>query len=174
MEQRKLTESQQAVAQAAMALVRPVLAGFRRRYPTMRRAANLCDLESVAHMAIVRGAFGYDPSKGAMSTYFGTVIERALIKEVARAQKHGNREEARVSGPHGMEKWIRDGRGTDGRLMAALKKMPMQQRHLIEDRFLSRFPVKTLAEAYGCNRKTMAKRIDRALDVLWELSADLP
>lgn len=174
MASRRLTESQQAVAAQAMALVRPVLSGFWRRYPTMRRAAKLCDLESVACMAVVRGAFGYDPAKGAMSTYFGRVIERALVKEVAKEQRHSHREEALVSGPGGVERWIRDKRMTDGQLMAALRRMPMEQRHLIEDRFLSRFPVKALAVAHGCNRKTMVKRINRALDVLWDLAADLP
>ncbi len=83
-------------------------------------------------------------------------------------------DEALVSGPGGVERWIRDKRMTDGQLMAALRRMPMEQRHLIEDRFLSRFPVKAIAVAYGCNHKTMVKRINRALDVLWDLAADLP
>lgn len=167
---RRLTEDQQQIALQALEQVRPAIAGFLRQHPSMRRASRLSDLESIANMAVVRGAFSYDPQKGAIATYFGTVIKRALVKEVAKTQKNMAREESRA----GLEYVVRDRKLSKHQLLAALRQMPMKYRHLIEDRYLSRYTIQTLADAYGINRHTMAKRLHRALDMLWELAADLP
>lgn len=156
-----------------MALIPAAIKGFLRRHPCMRKDARRCDLYGAAQLAVVKASFTYDPSRGAMTTYYGTAITHELRREVKRHRRHrdtANQERQLEAAAADILIDV----SPDGPLVRALAGMPLVEKHLIEDRVFGRMTVTALARQAGVDPRTLAKRLRRALDELARRAQDLP
>lgn len=83
-----LTPEQQAIAEEAVRLIRPVYVAFHRRMPCLRAMMKVCDLEGAAQLAVCKAAKTYDPERGVgVSAYFSVAIKNAFLREIEREMK---------------------------------------------------------------------------------------
>jgi RNA polymerase sigma factor (sigma-70 family) len=161
------------MAERAVALVPAAIAAFLKSHPCLRKAAKLCDLHSAAMMAVCQASFTYDPARSQPTTYYGTAIRHALLKETGRVAKSRELDVRRIT----LEKAAAREKPTEeprNELLRTLATMGLEEKHLIEDRILSRQSLRSLAKAAGVDPRTIAKRLRRCLALLEKLSADLP
>ena len=170
---RRLTIEQQRFAEQAMACIPGAIRGFLRRHPCMRKDAKRCDLHSAAQLAVVNASFRYNPKRGAMSTYYGAAISHELAREVKRYRRHRDAlHQERDIEVAGIDALI--DLPLNAPLLKALAGMPLTDKHLIQDRVLSRATITSLARQAGIDPRTLLRRLKRALEELARRADDMP
>jgi RNA polymerase sigma factor (sigma-70 family) len=169
---RRLTQKQQATAEAAMRFIQPTIAVFVRRNPDLRPTIKRVDMESVAQVAVCMAAFTYNPTKSQPTTYFSSAIRHALYRAVLNQQKLDGRyiPTERIFEPEPNRHRTRQ----EMRAMRALRRLSAHDRTLLEDRLIEQVTLEQLSSEQGCDPRTIGKRVKRAIDRLRAAQDDLP
>lgn len=169
---RRLNARQQRYAELAMRFVQPSIAAFVRRNPDLRGVCRRVDLESVALQAVCLAALTYDESKSQPTTYFGSAIRHALYREVLQQQKQDGRyvPTERMLDPQPNRHRTRQ----EMRALRALRILSVYDRTLLEDRLIEQVTLEQLGLEQRLDPRTIAKRVQRAIDALRRAESDLP
>jgi RNA polymerase sigma factor (sigma-70 family) len=172
MKSRRLTERQKEWAEAAVKFVQPSIASWVKRNPDLRVTARRVDLESVAYTAVCVAALTYDPARSQPTTYFGSAIRHALYREVLSQQKRDGRyiPTERILDPVPNRNRTRQ----EMRALRALCCLSVADRALLEDRLVEQVTLEQLGKEQLCDPRTIAKRVQRAIDKLRRAEADMP
>ena len=172
MTQRRLTDTQQGYAEKAMPLVRMVIASYLKRHPDLVNVAFRCDLDGTAEQAVCLAALTYNPEKAGVSAYFSVAIHRAISKEVLARQTHERRMRTawNVCKPH-LNPHIER---MKHRAVKALQMLSPYEKQLLEDHLIEGVTLERLGREQDLDRRTIRKRIKRAIDRLREAEKDLP
>jgi RNA polymerase sigma factor (sigma-70 family) len=172
MKTRRLTERQRQEAENAIRFVQPSIASFIKRNPDLRVAAKRVDLESVAMTAVCMAALTYDRAKSQPTTYFGSAIRHALYREVLSQQKRDGRyiPTERILDPVPNRHRTRQ----EMRAMRALLMLSIADRALLEDRLIEQVTLEQLGLEQCCDPRTIAKRVQKALEKLRAAEDDVP
>ena len=162
--QRRLTEKQRASAEAALEIVPSAVRAFAARYPSYRRHLSCCDLRSTAEMAVVEASFTFDASKSQPTTYYGTAIRHALLKEVRRFQRSREGANERIS----LEKalGIRFTVDQQARAIASLRTLADYDRELIEAHVVEGRSLRSIGREQRRDWRTIKARLIRAYERL--------
>jgi RNA polymerase sigma factor (sigma-70 family) len=169
---RRLSTTQQAYAEKAMLLPRVVIASYLKRNPDLIDVANSCDLEGAAEQAVCLAALTYNPEKAGVSAYFSVAIHRAISKEIQARRNHERRmrtawEIAKPQlNPH-IERMKH-------RAVKALQMLSPYEKQLLEDHLIEGVSLDRLGREQDLDRRTIRKRIKRAIQRLREAEQDLP
>lgn len=162
--QRRLTAAQKVMAEQAMGLVPAAVRAFVAKHMCYARLLPRCDLVSVAQMAVCEASFTYDPAKSKPTTYYGTAIRHALLKEVRRLQRSRDCANERVDISTALTmKFTIDQRQ---RAIECLLAMPPEDRELIEAYVIEGKSLNSLGQRYGRDWRTVKQRLLRALERL--------
>lgn len=169
---RRLNSRQQRYAELAIKFVQPSIASFICRNPDLRPTARRVDLESVAMQAVCLAALTYDPDKSQPTTYFGSAIRHALYREVLQQQKLDGRyvPTERIMDPQPNRHRTRQ----EMRALKALRILSAYDRTLLEDRLIEQVTLEQLGLEQRCDPRTIAKRVQKAVDSLRRAESDLP
>jgi RNA polymerase sigma factor (sigma-70 family) len=169
---RRLTAKQQRTAADAMQFVQPGIATFVKRNADLRSSIKRVDLESVAYQAVCMAAFTYDPGKSLPTTYFGSAIRHALYRAVLDQQKQDGRyvPVEKILDPQPNRHRTRQ----EMRALKALRMMSAYDRDLLEDRLIEQVTLEQLSHEHACDPRTIAKRVQRAIDKLRNAESNLP
>lgn len=169
---RRLTAKQQRTAADAMQFVQPGIATFVKRNADLRSSIKRVDLESVAYQAVCMAAFTYDPVKSLPTTYFGSAIRHALYRAVLDQQKQDGRyvPVEKILDPQPNRHRTRQ----EMRALKALRMMSAYDRDLLEDRLIEQVTLEQLSHEHACDPRTIAKRVQRAIDKLRNAESNLP
>ena len=161
---RSLNPTQKARAEEALDLVPSAVRAFMARHPCYARLLPRCDLTSVAQLAVVEASFCYDPEKSKPTTYYGSAIQHALLKEVRRLQRSRDCANERVD----LAKALNLKGATDQRQQAVecLRLLPPEDRELIESHIVEGHSLMSIARKYGRDWRTIKQRLLRALGEL--------
>lgn len=172
MTQRRLTDTQQGYAEKAMPLVRMVIASYLKRHPDLVDVAYRCDLDGTAEQAVCLAALTYNPEKAGVSAYFSVAIHRAISKEVLARQTHERRMRTawNLCKPH-LNPHIER---MKHRAVKALQMLSPYEKQLLEDHLIEGVTLERLGREQDLDRRTIRKRIKRAIDRLREAEKDLP
>lgn len=169
MKKRRLNKKQQRLAEESMRFVGPCVASFVKKNPDLRSSIQRCDLESVAMQAVCLAALTYDATKSRPTTYFGTAIRHALYREVLGQQKQDGRYISIAD-----MLYDEDGKAQpDERALKALKNLSALDQVLLEDRLIEQVSFEKLGREHGCDPRTIAKRVRKAIDKLRMAECDL-
>jgi RNA polymerase sigma factor (sigma-70 family) len=170
--QRRLTDTQQGYAEKAMPLVRMVIASYLKRHPDLVDVAYRCDLDGTAEQAVCLAALTYNPEKAGVSAYFSVAIHRAISKEVLARQTHERRMRTawNLCKPH-LNPHIER---MKHRAVKALQMLSPYEKQLLEDHLIEGVTLERLGREQDLDRRTIRKRIKRAIDRLREAEKDLP
>jgi RNA polymerase sigma factor (sigma-70 family) len=155
-----------------MPLVRMVIASYLKRNPDLIDVANRCDLEGAAEHAVCLAALTYNPEKAGVSAYFSVAIHRAISKEIQARRNHERRmrtawEIAKPQlNPH-IERMKH-------RAVKALQMLSPYEKQLLEDHLIEGVSLERLGREQDLDRRTIRKRINRAIQRLREAEQDLP
>ena len=169
---RRLSTTQQAYAEKAMLLPRVVIASYLKRNPDLIDVANRCDLEGAAEQAVCLAALTYNPEKAGVSAYFSVAIHRAISKEIQARRNHERRmrtawEIAKPQlNPH-IERMKH-------RAVKALQMLSPYEKQLLEDHLIEGVSLERLGREQDLDRRTIRKRINRAIARLRDAEKDLP
>jgi RNA polymerase sigma factor (sigma-70 family) len=169
---RRLNARQQRYAELAVRFVQPSIASFVKRNPDLRATARRVDLESVALQAVCLAALTYKPEKSQPTTYFGSAIRHALYREVLQQQKQDGRyvPTERIMDPQPNRHRTRQ----EMRALKALRILSVYDRTLLEDRLIEQVTLEQLGLEQRCDPRTIAKRVQKAVDALRRAEGDLP
>lgn len=169
---RRLNARQQRIAQDAVRFVQPSIASFVKRNADLRASIRRVDLESVAMQAVCMAAFTYKAEKSLPTTYFGSAIRHALYREVLKQQQQDGRyvPVERILEPVPNRSRTRQ----EMRALRALRQMSAGDRDLLEDRLIEQVTLEQLSLEHGCDPRTVAKRVARAIAKLQKAESDLP
>ena len=172
MTQRRLTDNQQGYAEKAMPLVRMVIASYLKRNPDLVDVAHRCDMDGTAEQAVCLAALTYNPEKAGVSAYFSVAIHRAISKEVLARQTHERRMRSawNLCKPH-LNPHIER---MKHRAVKALQMLSPYEKQLLEDHLIEGVTLERLGREQDLDRRTIRKRIKRAIDRLREAEKDLP
>ena len=172
MTQRRLTDNQQGYAEKAMPLVRMVIASYLKRNPDLVDVAHRCDMDGTAEQAVCLAALTYNPEKAGVSAYFSVAIHRAIAKEVLARQTHERRMRSawNLCKPH-LNPHIER---MKHRAVKALQMLSPYEKQLLEDHLIEGVTLERLGREQDLGRRTIRKRIKRAIDRLREAEKDLP
>jgi RNA polymerase sigma factor (sigma-70 family) len=169
---RRLTDTQQGYAEKAMPLVRMVIASYLKRNPDLVDVAYRCDMDGTAEQAVCLAALTYNPDKAGVSAYFSVAIHRAISKEVLARQTHERRMRSawNLCKPH-LNPHIER---MKHRAVKALQMLSPYEKQLLEDHLIEGVTLERLGREQDLDRRTIRKRIKRAIDRLREAEKDLP
>ncbi len=169
---RRLTTSQQAFAEQAMLLTRVVIASHLKRNPDLIDVARRCDLDAAAEQAVCLAALTYNPEKAGVSAYFSVAIHRAISKEIQARRNHERRMTTawQLCKPH-LNPHIER---MKHRAVKALQMLPPYEKQLLEDHLIEGVTLERLSREQRLDRRTIRKRIKRAIQQLREAEKDLP
>jgi len=169
---RRLTAKQQQFAEQAVRFVQPSIASFVKRNPDLRASARRVDLESVALTAVCMAALTYKPERSLPTTYFGSAIRHALYREVLQQQKQDGRyiPTEKILDPQPNRHRTRQ----EMRALKALRILSIYDRTLLEDRLIEQVTLEQLGLEQRCDPRTVAKRVQKAIDSLRRAESDLP
>jgi RNA polymerase sigma factor (sigma-70 family) len=169
---RRLSATQQGYAEKAMPLVRIVIGTFLKRNPDLMDVAQRCDLDGTAEQAVCQAALTYNPEKAGVSAYFSVAIHRAISKEVLARQTHERRMRSawNLCKPH-LNPHIER---MKHRAVKALQMLSPYEKQLLEDHLIEGVTLERLGREQDLDRRTIRKRIKRAIDRLREAEKDLP
>ena len=172
MTQRRLTDNQQGYAEKAMPLVRMVIASYLKRNPDLVDVAHRCDMDGTAEQAVCLAALTYNPEKAGVSAYFSVAIHRAIAKEVLARQTHERRMRSawNLCKPH-LNPHIER---MKHRAVKALQMLSPYEKQLLEDHLIEGVTLERLGREQDLDRRTIRKRINRAIERLREAEEDLP
>ena len=162
--QRRLTDEQRGRAEAALPLVPAAVRAFASRHPCYARILRHLDLTSVAQMALVEASFTYDPAKSKPTTYYGTAIRHALLKEVKRHQRSRESANERVDFAKALNlKGTHDQRQ---QALACLRRLPPVERELIEAHVIEGRSLMSLGREHGRDWRTIKARLLNSVEKL--------
>ena len=169
---RRLTATQQGYAEKAMPLVRMVIDVYLNRNRDLRDAARRCDLAGTAEQAVCQAALTYNPKKAGISAYFSVAIRRAISKEIQARRNHERRMRVawEIARPH-LNPHIER---MKSRAVKALQMLSPYEKQLLEDHLIEGITLERLGREQRLDRRTIRKRIKRAIDRLREAEKDLP
>jgi len=169
---RRLTATQQGYAEQAMPLVRIVIGTYLKRNPDLMDVANRCDLSGIAEQAVCQAALTYNPDKAGISAYFTVAIHRALSKEIQARRNHERRMKTawEICKPH-LNPHIER---MKHRAVKALQMLSPYEKQLLEDHLIEGVTLERLGREQRLDRRTIRKRIKRAIERLREAEKDLP
>lgn len=167
---RRLSSSQKAMAEEALGLVPAAVRMFIARHPCYARLIRHCDLNGAAELAVVEASFTYDRSKSKPTTYYGSAIRHALLKEVKRVQRSKEAANERID----LGKALGISFATDQRqqAMACLRLLPPEDRELIEAHVLEGKSLNAIGRDRGRDWRTIKSRMLDALDALRSCVSD--
>lgn len=169
MTRRRLTAEQQGYVEDAVKIIPVVIAAFLRSNPNDKEISGRVDLVGTAQTAVCLAALTYDPAKAGISAYFSVAIRRLLTKEIASRRRHEGRMRVgwgitvEPASPPAM-----------GRMTKALSMLPLDEKQLIEDYYVSGVTLERLSREQNSHIKTVRKRIRRALEKLRIAEKELP
>jgi DNA-directed RNA polymerase specialized sigma24 family protein len=161
---RRLTTEQQKLAESALQYVPVGVAAFIRTNPSYRRMLRHCDLESTAQLAVVQASLTYDPSKSQPQTYYGAAIRHALLKEVRRAKRSREGDDARVNLPKALG-MVLAGAGREEALRC-LETLPPYSRSVVQRHVLHHQSMAQIGREDGVAWQTVKARLTQAFDQL--------
>lgn len=169
---RRLTLSQQRLAEAGLRFVQPAIAAFVRRNPDLRSSARRVDLESVAMQAVCMAALTYQKEKSQPTTYFGSAIRHALYRAVlSQAQQDGRYVcVEKILDPSPPSSRSRH----EMRALKAVAMLSAYDRTLLEDRLIEAVTLEQLGLEQGLDPRTIAKRVNDAIERLKRAESNLP
>lgn len=169
---RRLNAKQRRVAEDALRFVQPSIAAFVKKNVDLRASIRRVDLESVAYQAVCLAAFTYRPEKSQPTTYFGSAIRHALYREVLNQQKQDGRYVPvdKILEPTPNRSRTRQ----EMRALRALRILSAGDRDLLEDRLIEQVTLEQLSQEHDCDPRTIAKRVQRAIEILRLAESDLP
>jgi RNA polymerase sigma factor (sigma-70 family) len=168
---RRLTEAQQRWAEAAVPVIPLVIAAFCRRQAHSNILA-VCDLQGAAQAAVCVAALTYDPEKAGISAYFSVAIQRALTKELVARQRQNRRMQShwdvqpKPTNPHHDR--------MKARASKALQFLDPYDRELLEDHLIEGVTLERLGREQDLDKRTIKKRIQRAIVRLRDAESHLP
>jgi RNA polymerase sigma factor (sigma-70 family) len=162
--QRRLTEEQKALAEAALPLVPSAVRAFASKHLCYARILRHLDMTSVAQMAVVEASFTYDPNRSKPTTYYGTAIRHALLKEVKRHQRSRESANERVD----FAKALNLSGTLDQRqqALACLRRLPPEERELIEAHVIEGRSLMSLGREHGRDWRTIKSRLLASVEKL--------
>jgi RNA polymerase sigma factor (sigma-70 family) len=162
--QRRLTDAQKALAEAALPLVPSAVRAFTAKHLCYARILRHLDMTSVAQMAVVEASFTYDPAKSKPTTYYGTAIRHALLKEVKRHQRSRESANERVD----FAKALNLSGTLDQRqqALACLRRLPPEERELIEAHVIEGRSLMSLGREHGRDWRTIKSRLLASVEKL--------
>jgi RNA polymerase sigma factor (sigma-70 family) len=161
---RSLTAEQQKMAEQALELVPAAVRSFVRQHPSYRRLTPKCDMVAAAELAVVEASFTYDPARSKPTTYYGTAIRHALLKEVRRHQRSRESANERVSLDKALGmKFTLD---QQQQALACLRLLPPEDRELVESHILEGRSLMSLGRERGRDWRTIRARLRRAFERL--------
>ena len=169
---RRLTAAQQSYAEQAMPLVRMVISSYLRRNRDLVEYAKRCDLSGTAEQAVCQAALTYNPAKAGISAYFSVAIRRAISKEVQARRNNERRMQVawKIAKPH-LNPHIER---MKHRAVKALQMLWPYEKQLLEDHVIEGVTLERLGREQNLDRRTIRKRINRAIARLREAEKDLP
>lgn len=167
---RRLTPEQQGYVEQALPLVEIVVATFIRRHGGTY--VNRCDLSAAAQQACCLAALTYDPEKAGISAYFSVAMQRALMKEVVARQRHDRRMRSAWPLPHKEVNPHVD--RMRSRASRALQFLDPYDKQLLEDYLIEGVTLERLGREQNLDKRTIKKRINRAIKLLREAEEQLP
>ena len=169
---RRLAACQQGYAEKAMPLVRMVIGSYLKRNPDLMDVANRCDLSGMAEQAVCLAALTYNPKKAGVSASFSVAIHRAISKEIQARRNHERRMRVarEIAKPH-LNPHIER---MKNRAVKALQMLSPYEKRLLEDHLIEGVTLERLGREQDLDRRTIRKRITRALQRLREAEKDLP
>jgi DNA-directed RNA polymerase specialized sigma24 family protein len=169
---RRLTPKQQALAESCIRFVEPAIASFLKKNPDLYPAAKRVDLRSVAHLAICHAAVTYRKAKSQPTTYFSSAIRHALFRAVLTQQKLDGRyiPVERILDPQPK----RDRTRREMRALKAISMLSAYDRYLLEDRLVEAVTLEQLGSEQRLDPRTIAKRVQDAIDRLKQAESHLP
>jgi DNA-directed RNA polymerase specialized sigma24 family protein len=155
-----------------MLLPRVVIASYLKRNPDLIDVANRCDMDGTAEQAVCLAALTYNPEKAGVSAYFSVAIHRAIAKEVLARRNHERRMRSAwdLCKPH-LNPHIER---MKHRAVKALQMLSPYEKQLLEDHLIEGVSLERLGREQDLDRRTIRKRIKRAIDRLREAEKDLP
>jgi RNA polymerase sigma factor (sigma-70 family) len=169
---RRLSATQQGYAEKAMPLVRIVIGTFLKRNPDLMDVAQRCDLDGTAEQAVCQAALTYNPERAGVSAYFSVAIHRAISKEIQARRNHERRMRVAwdICKPH-LNPHIER---MKHRAVQALQMLSPYEKQLLEDHLIEGVTLERLGREQNLDRRTIRKRIKRAIERLREAEKDLP
>lgn len=161
----RLTAEQQAIAEKAIELIPACMAAFWRNFPCLREIAEVCDLESAAHLACCKAARTYNPSKCGISAYFSVAIRNAFLKEIQKEVKSQSQSIYRITLEQAEQRSTPEAPDVEAAL-PALQEMPEDIRSWIESYVFDGSNFSVLGRQHGIHRRTAKKRLKSYLDKL--------
>ena len=157
---------------AHLPLVRIVIGTYLKRNPDLMDVAYRCDMDGTAEQAVCLAALTYNPDKAGVSAYFSVAIHRAISKEVLARQTHERRMRSawNLCKPH-LNPHIER---MKHRAVKALQMLSPYEKQLLEDHLIEGVTLERLGREQDLDRRTIRKRIKRAIDRLREAEKDLP
>ena len=158
---RRLTDEQRQRAEEALVLVPAAIRAFLAKHMCYQRVIRHCDMVSTAEMAVVEASFTYDPAKSKPTTYYGSAIRHALLKEVRRAQRsrEGANERIDLDKALGL-KFTRDQRQ---QALACLRLMSPDDKSLIESVVVEGRSLMSIGREKDRDWRTIKSRLTAAL-----------
>jgi len=155
-----------------MPLTRVVIASYLKRNPDLIDVAKRCDLAGTAEQAVCLAALTYNPDKAGISAYFSVAIHRAIFKELQARRNHERRMRSawEIAKPH-LNPHIER---MKHRAVKALQMLSPYEKQLLEDHLIEGVSLERLGREQDLDRRTIRKRINRAIQRLREAEKDLP
>jgi RNA polymerase sigma factor (sigma-70 family) len=155
-----------------MLLTRIVIGSYLKRNPDLIDIANRCDLDGTAEQAVCLAALTYNPDKAGISAYFSVAIHRAISKEIQARRNYERRMRVawEIAKPH-LNPHIER---MKHRAVKALQMLSPYEKRLLEDHLIEGVTLERLGREQDLDRRTIRKRIKRAIQRLREAEKDLP
>jgi DNA-directed RNA polymerase specialized sigma24 family protein len=154
---RTLTAAQKERAESALTLVPAAVRAFVSRHPCYGRLVRHCDLYGAAELAVVEASFTYDPARSKPTTYYGSAIRHALLKEVKRVQR--SREAANERVDLGKALGLSFTIDQRQQALACLRLLPPEERDLIEAHVLEGKSLNSIGRDRGRDWRTIKSRL---------------
>ena len=165
---KKLSKRQKEVAEEAIEVIPHAIRGFQRAYPGISRKLAYIDTVSVAHLAVVVASRTYDPKQSQLTTYFTRAIHNSLLKELHREKRLRYGSSDRV--PMELAEKDRESEHWKHELAASLSTLTNEQRQLVRARYFDQKTFEEMAEEFGCDRRTVRRRLTEVINLLGEFS----
>lgn len=165
---RRLTKRQKMIAEEAIEIIPDAIRGFQRAYPGISRKLANIDAVSVAHLAVVVASRTYNENKSKLTTYFSRAIHNSLLKELQKEKRLRYGCPERV--PIELAEKERESEHWKHELAASLATLTEEQRQLVRARYFDQKTFEEMAEEFGCDRRTVRRRLTEVINLLGEFS----
>ena len=165
---RRLTKRQRMIAEEAIEIIPDAIRGFQRAYPGISGKLANIDAVSVAHLAVVVASRTYNPKLSQLTTYFSRAIHNSLLKEIQKEKRSRYGCSRRV--PMELAENERESEDWKQELLVSLSTLTEEQRQLVRARYFDQKTFEEMAEEFGCDRRTVRRRLTEVINLLGEFS----